>query len=77
MIIWLVSSADLEWIVVKSFIHVLTTWIYQIWLWRRAEGSLKVEIQSVEVFSTHCDHEGFPLYVEITISDQLTTSSGT
>jgi hypothetical protein len=40
-------------------------------------GSVKVEIQSVEVFSTECDHEGFPLYVEIAISDQLTTSSGT
>jgi hypothetical protein len=40
-------------------------------------GSLLIEVKTVDVYSTECDHKGYPLYVDISLSDQLTaTSSG-
>jgi hypothetical protein len=39
-------------------------------------GGLQIEVRSVGVYTTECDYEGYPLYVQMDVSDQLTTSTG-
>ena len=38
-------------------------------------GELQIEVKSVGVFSTECDYEGYPLYVQMSVSDELSVLS--